>query len=51
MSVPQVHLSDAVRVALLWKYGGTYLDLDTVTIRPFLHLYDNFIGLQVRERS
>jgi lactosylceramide 4-alpha-galactosyltransferase len=29
------HLSDAVRLALLWKYGGFYSDLDTITIKSF----------------
>jgi hypothetical protein len=27
------HLSDAVRLALLYKYGGFYSDLDTITLR------------------
>lgn len=27
------HLSDVLRFLTLWKYGGTYLDLDTITIR------------------
>lgn len=29
------HLSDAVRLALLWKYGGFYSDLDTITIKSY----------------
>ena len=29
------HLSDAVRLALLWKFGGFYSDLDTITIKSF----------------
>jgi lactosylceramide 4-alpha-galactosyltransferase len=29
------HISDAVRLVLLWKYGGFYSDLDTITIKSF----------------
>ncbi|CAF0827672.1 unnamed protein product [Brachionus calyciflorus] len=29
------HLSDAARLALLWKYGGFYSDLDTITIKNY----------------
>lgn len=32
-SYPIEHTSDAFRFALLWKFGGTYCDLDVVTIR------------------
>ncbi|KAG5666936.1 hypothetical protein PVAND_014941 [Polypedilum vanderplanki] len=31
-SYPVAHLSDILRVLLLYKYGGQYLDLDTITI-------------------
>jgi len=31
-------LSDALRLAVLWKYGGVYLDLDVVTVKPILNL-------------
>ncbi len=27
------HLSDILRLVLLWKYGGFYSDLDTITIK------------------
>lgn len=32
-SYPIEHTSDAFRFTLLWKFGGTYCDLDVVTIR------------------
>jgi hypothetical protein len=32
------HLSDALRLALLWKYGGIYSDLDTITVKSFQSL-------------
>ena len=32
------HLSDALRLALLWKHGGFYSDLDTVAIKSFYAL-------------
>ena len=28
-----VHISDILRLALLWKYGGYYADFDTLTVR------------------
>lgn len=30
---PVEHASDLLRLALLWKFGGTYSDLDVITIR------------------
>lgn len=38
------HRSDAVRVAMLWKYGGLYLDLDCLVFRP-LYCLHNTAGL------
>ena len=40
---PHVHLSDAVRVAILKKQGGLYLDLDCIVFRP-LHCLNNTAG-------
>lgn len=42
--------SNLLRVALLRRYGGVYLDLDTVTVRPLSDLrqkYDFFCGEEV----
>ncbi|XP_067139767.1 lactosylceramide 4-alpha-galactosyltransferase-like isoform X2 [Centruroides vittatus] len=36
------HLSDATRYALIWKYGGIYLDLDIVMLKTFPS-YKNFV--------
>ncbi|XP_023239128.1 lactosylceramide 4-alpha-galactosyltransferase-like [Centruroides sculpturatus] len=36
------HLSDAIRYALIWKYGGMYLDLDIVMLKTFPS-YKNFV--------
>nr|CAH0110650.1 unnamed protein product [Daphnia galeata] len=33
-TTPLVHRSDIIRVALLWKNGGVYLDLDCIVMRP-----------------
>lgn len=41
---PLTHRSDAVRVAMLWKYGGLYLDLDCLVFRP-LYCLQNTVGL------
>ena len=40
------HTSDVLRVALLWRFGGTYLDTDMIVLRPFPSLSDvpNFIS-------
>jgi len=40
---PVTHLSDAVRLALVFKLGGFYSDLDSVTIRSLVHI-KNSIG-------
>jgi lactosylceramide 4-alpha-galactosyltransferase len=40
-----VHVSDAWRLAVLYKFGGTYLDNDIVTLRPTTCL-KNFISIQ-----
>lgn len=40
---PHVHLSDAVRVAIMYKQGGIYLDLDCIVLRP-LHCIRNTAG-------
>lgn len=39
------HISDAARLALLWKYGGVYSDLDTITIKSFQSLLDQTGGV------
>ena len=41
---PLTHRSDAVRVAILWKRGGLYLDLDCLVFRP-LYCLRNTVGL------
>ena len=33
-----VHLADAVRLALLWREGGIYLDTDIIVLRPLNEL-------------
>ena len=35
---PVVHASDILRIITLWKYGGTYLDMDFV-IQKWVHFY------------
>ena len=39
---PVVHLSDALRVLLVWKFGGIYLDTDYVVLNDMTH-YQNFL--------
>ena len=38
------HLSDVLRILILEEFGGVYLDLDALVIRPLPH-DENFIGL------
>ena len=42
-TTPLVHRSDVIRVALLWKKGGVYLDLDCIVMRPLDEL-NNTVG-------
>ena len=39
---PVVHISDALRVLLVWKFGGIYLDLDYVVMEDMTH-YQTFL--------
>ena len=40
------HTSDVLRVAILWRFGGTYLDTDMMVLRPFPSISEvpNFIS-------
>uniref|UniRef100_A0A0D9W7F7 Alpha 1,4-glycosyltransferase domain-containing protein n=1 Tax=Leersia perrieri TaxID=77586 RepID=A0A0D9W7F7_9ORYZ len=40
------NLSNLLRLALLYKYGGVYLDADVVVLRPFPGILRNAIGAQ-----
>ena len=42
---PLAQRSDLVRAAILWKYGGLYLDHDVIVYRP-LYCLKNTIGLK-----
>ncbi|KAF8796923.1 Lactosylceramide like protein [Argiope bruennichi] len=35
-----VHVSDALRLSIIWKYGGIYLDTDVVVLRSLSHLHN-----------
>ncbi|XP_054273215.1 lactosylceramide 4-alpha-galactosyltransferase-like [Macrosteles quadrilineatus] len=43
---PVETFSDLLRVAVLCRFGGTYLDLDTITIKSLNDLGSNYIGLE-----
>lgn len=45
-----VHLSDALRIFLLFKLGGIYMDLDTITIRNLDPITD-YVGIGVFEND
>ncbi|XP_035911245.1 lactosylceramide 4-alpha-galactosyltransferase-like [Anopheles stephensi] len=40
------HLSDVMRYLTLYKYGGTYLDLDVIVQQPFEKLEPNYAGAE-----
>ncbi|XP_053695406.1 lactosylceramide 4-alpha-galactosyltransferase [Sabethes cyaneus] len=40
------HLSDIMRYLTLYKYGGTYLDLDVVVLKSFDTLEPNYAGAE-----
>lgn len=44
------HMSDLVRLLLLYKYGGTYLDTDMMLIKNIKELEHNWIGIQLPGR-
>lgn len=41
-SFPTEHTSDALRLLVLWKYGGTYLDTDMIVRKPLDSVPPNF---------
>lgn len=40
------HTSDVLRYLTLWKYGGTYLDLDVVVRKPLDSIPANYAGAE-----
>jgi lactosylceramide 4-alpha-galactosyltransferase len=38
------HLSDVVRFLLLKKFGGIYMDLDALTLKPLPNDIPNYVG-------
>ena len=44
------HLTDIVRFAVLWRYGGTYLDFDMLLLRP-LGVFRNSFAAQKDDKD
>lgn len=40
------HISDFLRFLTLWRWGGLYLDLDTITLQSMEHLQSNYVGAE-----
>lgn len=40
------HTSDLLRYLILWKFGGTYLDLDVIVTTPIEELEPNYAGAE-----
>lgn len=43
------HASDVLRYLTLWRYGGIYMDLDTVLIKSLENIQPNFAGRESDE--
>ncbi|KAM9316341.1 alpha-1,4-N-acetylglucosaminyltransferase-like [Gastrophryne carolinensis] len=41
--------SDACRFAMMWKYGGIYMDADVISLRPIPH--DNFLAAETEQQT
>lgn len=39
--IKYAHKADKLRLEILNKYGGIYMDMDTITIRPYHHIINN----------
>ncbi|XP_065342174.1 lactosylceramide 4-alpha-galactosyltransferase-like [Cloeon dipterum] len=46
-SYPVEHTSDLIRVLVVQRYGGTYLDLDFIVLRSLADLSENFVSYQM----
>jgi len=47
--IKNAHKADKIRLDVLYKYGGIYMDIDTIGYRSYTHLlddYDFIIGIQ-----
>ena len=46
--VKYAHKADKIRMDILYKYGGIYMDIDTISYKSYKHLLNNefIIGLQ-----
>uniref|UniRef100_A0A182IQ12 Alpha 1,4-glycosyltransferase domain-containing protein n=1 Tax=Anopheles atroparvus TaxID=41427 RepID=A0A182IQ12_ANOAO len=44
-------LSEILRMVLLFKFGGIYLDLDVVTLKPLEFYHPNFFGARTQDSA
>uniref|UniRef100_A0A1A9WK52 Gb3_synth domain-containing protein n=1 Tax=Glossina brevipalpis TaxID=37001 RepID=A0A1A9WK52_9MUSC len=42
------HISDFLRFLTLWRFGGTYLDTDTITLKSLRYLPPNYAGIETK---
>jgi uncharacterized protein (DUF1919 family) len=47
------HLADKVRMDILWERGGVYMDIDTISVKPYHNLlfHEVVLGTQLSLRS
>lgn len=50
--IQTAHKADIVRMKKLFDLGGVYMDIDTISIRPYTHLLENevVLGYQTKDR-
>lgn len=46
--IKYAHKADKIRLEFLYKYGGIYMDIDTINVKSYCHLlkYDLVMGIQ-----
>ena len=45
------HKADKMRLEILYKYGGIYMDIDTITYRPYNDLLKNNLVIGIQEEN
>jgi len=49
--IKYAHKADKIRIDILEKYGGIYMDIDTITYRPYIDLLKNNFVVGIQEKN
>ena len=49
--IKTAHKADKVRLEMLFKYGGVYMDIDTISYRPFKEYLENDFCIGIQEKN